>query len=593
MPVRDRLPKLRPPQFRQSQFRQSQFGISQFWPPRFSRRARRRIVAMSLIVPLGGALAVVTTGTASMAAAGPSASAAGLSASAPSAPSAAQADQITVTPAQSLATVPGTAIGINASTYDGSLLDSQVPGLLRGAGISLVRLPGGSESDQYDWKTNTDVIGNYAEAVGFGQFMSVIRKAGAQAMVTVNYGTGDTIGQRDGSAESGAQIAADWVRYANVEHHYGIKYWEIGNELYGNGTYGADWEADAHCTTTPTGGPVILGSEPGQTYNCGPAAYAANVATYISAMKAVDPHISVGVVLTASGAPNNWPDGVTNPVTSPQSWNQTVLTALGNKVGFADVHFYPQNPSNITPPGPTDAGLLASSAQIPAAVTALRAEFASWAGNPSLPIMITETNSVSSNPGKQTLSVVNALYVEQDYLTWLENGVSNVDWWQIHNGIVTSGDNGAALAGSADYGDYGVLSDGTCGTLPSAAGGGAQACEPAAETPFPAYYGLQMLSRFIQPGTTLVAASSSQSLVQAFAARIGRGQLRVMIVNDNPANSYGINLAAGGYRLAPSAPVLFYGQHSSGVQTLSGPAGRAAAATAAPYSITTLTLTRG
>jgi hypothetical protein len=548
-------------------------------------RLPRRIVAMSLIAPLAGMLVVATSSTA------------GLAASAAAAPSAGPADQITITPAQSLATVPGTAIGINGSTYDASLLDSQVPGLLRGAGISLVRVPGGSESDQYDWKTNTDVIGNYAEAVGFSQFMSVIRKAGAQAMVTVNYGTGDTIGQRDGSAETGAQIAADWVRYANVEHHYGIKYWEIGNELYGNGTYGADWEADAHCTTTPMGGPVILGSEPGQTYNCGPAAYAANVATYISAMKAVDPHISVGVVLTASGAPNNWPDGVTNPVTSPQSWNQTVLTALGNQPsgsqpGFADVHFYPQNPSNITPPGPTDAGLLASSAQIPAAVTALRAEFASWAGHASLPIMITETNSVSSNPGKQTLSIVNALYLEQDYLAWLRSGVSNVDWWQIHNGIVTSGDNGAALAGSADYGDYGVLSDGTCGTLPSSAGG-AQVCEPAAETPFPAYYGLQMLSRFIQPGTTLVAASSSQSLVQVFAARIGRGQLRVMIINDDPANSYGIDLAAAGYRLAPSAPVLFYGQHSSGVQTLSGPAGRAAAATAAPYSITTLTLTRG
>jgi hypothetical protein len=519
--------------------------------------------------------------------------AAGLVPSAAGAGLAASADQITVTPAQSLATVPGTAIGINASTYDGSLLDSQVPGLLRSAGISLVRLPGGSESDQYDWKTNTDVIGNYTEAVGFDQFMSVIRKAGAQAMVTVDYGTGNTIGQRDGSAETGPQIAADWVRYANVEHHYGIKYWEIGNEIYGNGTYGADWEADAHCTTTPTGGPVTLGSEPGQTYNCGPATYAANVATYISAMKAVDPHISVGVVLTASGAPNNWPDGVTNPVTSPQSWNQTVLTALGNKVGFADVHFYPQNPSNVTPPGPTDAGLLASSAEIPAAVTALRAEFATWAGNASIPIMITETNSVSSNPGKQTVSVVNALWVEQDYLTWLENGVSNVDWWQIHNGIVTSGDNGAALSGSADYGDYGVLSDGSCGTLPSSTGGGAQVCEPAAETPFPAYYGLQMLSRFIQPGATLVAASSSQGLVQVFAARTGGGQLRVMIVNDDPANSYGIDLAAGGYRLAPSAPVLFYGPQSSGVQTLSGPAGRAAAATAAPYSITTLTLTRG
>jgi hypothetical protein len=565
---------------------------------RVSRRPRRRTAAIALVVPLAGLLAVAATSTASMAAGPPAPAAAAASASG------AAADQVTVTPAQSLATVPGTAIGINASTYDGSLLDAQVPGLLRGAGISVVRLPGGSESDQYDWKTNTDVIGNYTEAVDFDQFMSVIHQAGAQAMVTVDYGTGTTIGQQNGSGETGPQIAADWVRYANVEHHYGIRYWEIGNEVYGNGTYGADWEADAHCTTTPAGGPVVLGSEPGQTYNCGPATYAAGVAQYISAMKAVDPRISVGVVLTASGAPNNWPDGVTNPVTSPESWNQTVLTALssqargsqppGNTIGFADVHWYPQNPSNVTPPGPTDAGLLAATAQIPAAVSALRAEFADWAGDASLPIMITETNSVSSNPGQQTLSVVNALYLEQDYLTWLDNGVSNVDWWQIHNGIVTSGDNGAALAGSAGYGDYGVLSDGSCGTLPASTGSvGAAVCEPPAETPFPAYYGLQMLSRFIQPGDTLVAASSSQSLVQVFAAKASAGRLRVMIVNDDPASSYGIDLTVPGYRLAPSAPVLFYGQQSAVPATLSGPAARAAAATAAPYSITTLTLTRG
>ena len=172
--------------------------------------------------------------------------------------------------------------------------------------------------------------------------------------------------------------------------------------------------------------------------------------------------------------------------------------------------------------------------------------------------------------------------------------MSNVDWWQIHNGIVTSGDNGAALAGSADYGDYGVLYDGSCGTLPGAAGSeGTQVCEPPAETPFPAYYGLRMLSRFIQPGDTLVATDSSQSLVQAFAARTSGGQLRVMIVNDDPASSYAIDLAVPGYRLPATAPVAFYGQQSAGPQYLSGLAGRAAAATAAPYSITTVTLPRG
>jgi hypothetical protein len=491
--------------------------------------------------------------------------------------------EISVAAGSALARVPGTAIGINASTYDGNLTDTQVPALLRNAGVSLVRLPGGTESDEYDWKTNTDVISGGKEAVDFDQFMSVIRQAGAQAMVTVDYGTGNTIGQQDGSGETGPQIAADWVRYANVEHHYDVRYWEIGNEVYGNGTYGADWEPDAHCDTSPGGPAVTLGSEPSQTYDCGPAAYAANVKQYIAAMKAVDPAISIGVVLTASGAPNNWPDGVTNPVTSPQSWNQTVLTALGSQIGFADVHWYPQNPSNVTPPGPTDAGLLADTAGIPASVAALRSEFATWAGNPDIPIMITETNSVSSNPGKQTLSVVNALYLEQDYLTWLENGVSNVDWWQVHNGIVTSGDNGTSLYGSADYGDYGVLSDGSCGTTPS----GTQVCEPPADTPFPAYYGLQLLSRFIQPGDTLVAATSSQSLVQAFAVRTPRG-LRVMAVNDDPADSYSVTLSAPGYQVRRGAPVLFYGEQSPAVQYLRG---AEAGATLPPYSITMYTLT--
>ena len=129
---------------------------------------------------------------------------------------------VSVAPGQSLAAVPGTAIGINGSTYDASLLDNAVPGLLRNAGISLVRVPGGTESDEYDWKTNTDVISGSKEAVAFDQFMSVIRKAGAQAMVTVDYGTGNTIGQQDGTGETGPQVAADWVRYANVIHHYNV-----------------------------------------------------------------------------------------------------------------------------------------------------------------------------------------------------------------------------------------------------------------------------------------------------------------------------------------------------------------------------------
>jgi hypothetical protein len=478
---------------------------------------------------------------------------------------------VSVNAAQQVAAVPATAIGINGSVYDPNLKDAAVPGLLSSAGVKVIRFPGGSESDQYNWKTNTDVLSGAPQATSFDQYATLLSQAGAQGMVTVNYGTGDTIGATENPAETGAQLAADWVRYANVTHNYNIKYWEIGNEIYGNGTYGADWETDRHCAS---------GSSPA---NCGPAVYAQNVKAYIAAMKAVDPTIKVGVVLTA---PGSWPDGVTS-AGSPQSWNQTVLSALGSQIDFADVHWYPQNPSTVTPPGPSDAGLLGDTAQISGIVSTLRAQLGQYAGNSALPISVTETNSVSSNPGKQTVGIVNALYLAQDYLGWLQSGVTNVDWWQIHNNLVTTGDNESSLNGTASYGDYGVLSDATCGII-----GSAQVCEPAADTPFPAYYGLKLLSQFIHPADALVSAASSQSLVHAYAVKAGDGSLRVLLVNDDPASSYTVALSYAGFTPGPSAPAVST-LTPPGTSITTATAGSATSQTIAPYSIAMITLQPG
>jgi hypothetical protein len=53
------------------------------------------------------------------------------------------------------ATVPGTAVGLNAAVWDSHLQDPEVPGLLRDAGVTLLRFPGGSTADQYHWQTNS------------------------------------------------------------------------------------------------------------------------------------------------------------------------------------------------------------------------------------------------------------------------------------------------------------------------------------------------------------------------------------------------------------------------------------------------------
>ncbi|GMA56406.1 hypothetical protein GCM10025858_09090 [Alicyclobacillus sacchari] len=133
--------------------------------------------------------------------------------------------RVTVNAAATLGTIPSTALGVNTAVWDGHLLDAAVPSLLRGIGATMLRFPGGSTSDEYNWQTNT-VTGGYADPNNtFDNFMGVAQKAGAQPIITVNAGTGTP------------SEAAAWVQDANVTHHYGVKYWEIGNEMYGS------WEA--------------------------------------------------------------------------------------------------------------------------------------------------------------------------------------------------------------------------------------------------------------------------------------------------------------------------------------------------------------
>ena len=429
--------------------------------------------------------------------------------------------QVTIHAGQTLASLTGTSVGINNAVWDGSLLEPDLPGLLRKAGVRVMRYPGGSTSDVYHWQTNTTEPGqSYANPSNtFDAFMGVVQRAGAQAMITANYGSGTP------------EEAAAWVRYANVTHHYGVKYWEIGNEIYGNGTYGADWEYDLHSQK-------------------GPAAYAQNAVQFIDAMKAVDPTIKVGVVLTA---PGNWPDGVVRPGDT-MDWNHTVLSIAGGSLDFAIVHWYPQNPGNES-----DQGLLAAPSQIEGMVAALRAEIAQYSGPraASVQIMATETNSVSYNPGKQTVGLVNALFLADNYLSWLEQGVASVEWWDTHNGITTGNNDSSSLYGDAAYGDYGVLANGSCA---------GSVCEPGAGTPFPPYYGLRLLTRLAAPGSRLVPASADHPLISVHAARTPTGELALLLVNKDPATAYRVSLSYEGFQPQPGATVSFYGEGSSSIR---------------------------
>ena len=463
---------------------------------------------------------------------------------------AAPAARVTVDAGVSRGVLPPTAFGMNTAAWDGHLLDAAVPTLLSDAGVTMLRFPGGSTADNYHWQTNSMTPGGgYVNPSDtFDAFMGVSRATGAQPLITVNYGSNVT-----GTGGGDPAEAAAWVSYANLTRSYGVKYWEIGNEVYGNGSYPNGWEADLHSQK-------------------GPSAYATNVIAFARAMKAADPTIKVGVALTT---PGYWPDGQ-----SPD-WNSAVLSTACSSIDFVDVHWYPQG----TPAG-TDAGLLASPGEIGAIMATLQGQITRYCGANAARIQILDGELNTGNTGKQLVGLPNALFLADSTMTWLENGAANVGWWDLHNGLDTSGTTGGTLYGGAAYGDLGTLSSG---------GSAGNIVEPAPNTPFPPYYGLRMLAHLGKPGDTMVAATSDQSQVAVHAVRQTGGNLAILLVNKDPNTAYVAPLTVQGYAAQTNATVYSYGISSTGMSTttLSLPnlsSGGNSSLTLPPYSLVTIVL---
>ncbi|SDK95171.1 cellulose binding domain-containing protein [Nonomuraea jiangxiensis] len=449
---------------------------------------------------------------------------------APTAPAVAADDTpiaVTVNARAGLATVPETGIATNHAIWDTNLGTDETADRLKDAGVKLLRYPGGSYSDIYHWADHTAPGGYVAPNTDFDTFMRGVRRTGAQAMVTANYGTGT------------AEEAAAWVRYANVTKRYGVKYWEIGNENYGNGHYGTAWEADDHADKSP-------------------AEYARHVVAYADAMKAVDPKIKIGAVLTTSA---NWPDGLVG-AGDAGTWNKVVLSAAGQKIDFVIVHWYP--------------GALDRAAHVPDMIQLTREQIAKYAGPGSerIGIAMTEFNTGSSSAG--TTTQPGALAAADAYATLLANGVFAVNWWNVHNGIgpVTQ------VAGHTDYGDFGLLSSATCTSDGSV-------CEPALNTPFAPYYALQMTSLFARPGDQFIRAAAGRSDVVAHAARRPNGDVAVLLINTSSSTAHPVTLGYEGFRPAAGAPSVR--THTNGATSIATSAtGTATSQTLPPLSMTTI-----
>jgi len=420
---------------------------------------------------------------------------------------------VTVNAASVDATVPAMGYGMNTAVFDNDLIDSHLPGLLSADGITALRFPGGTYSDGYHWANNSSTPGFplYINANDTFQnwINTVVLPSGAHPIIICDYGSNE-----DGTGGGDPKEAAAWVKYANVTHNYSIAYWEIGNEQNGNGYYGkyysTQWEPDLHYL--PATGTARTGQDA-----LSPAAYGRNTLAYISAMKAVDPHIKIGVNFIEPG---------TFPDTASPSYNQQVLSNCGSKIDFVIIHWYPGDNSKATP--------LAKTSTIPSLVAAARSEINEYCGSNAahIRILITETNGLVGH------QMDCSLFASDDYLSWFEQGIQSVDWWNLHQAYLSSNFSGVAN-----------------------------------NTPDAQYWGIKMASLTARPGDSLVPSSSNNSLLRVHATHRTDGSVGILLENEDPNNSDTVSVSISGVSLSTSGARYDFGpSHFGGNQyTTNGP----------------------
>ncbi|WP_309386248.1 hypothetical protein [Cerasicoccus frondis] len=148
---------------------------------------------------------------------------------------------------------------------DAVLSDPHFIEVVRDTPLTLLRFPGGTESDRYLWREHKlydptiwpEVDG--PQTTDTDEFIRFCREVGAESMICVN----TEYAFHENDIQLGAQYAADWVQYCK-DKGYNVKYWTIGNEMYWRLSFTVE-------------------------------EYAELVIAYAEAMRAVDPDIIIAV----------------------------------------------------------------------------------------------------------------------------------------------------------------------------------------------------------------------------------------------------------------------------------------------------------
>ena len=454
-------------------------------------------------------------------------------------------------------------LGINLDYSDNQLGTeaAETQQLVTAAGLDLYRFPGGSASDDFHFNVADNNGDSTANTIA--QYAQFVSAAGGTGIVTLDYGSGspqeaaaelaylqgspsdttsigtglewnDSTGQWQSvnwgtvgywaSLRAASPLATDdGLNFLRIDHpapFTDVKYWEVGNEQYGN------WELDHHGTPGPGGVSTGAQNDPA-TY----AAFAAQFATLATEITS-----TAGLPAISIGIDSEDPTGA-----SDNDWTKNVLTdglSLGFVPGFISDHSYVQAPgtendSTLLNDTVSDAGsILDWSTRYADYESLLQQTLSSQAS--SVAVIATEFNSVYADPGKQSTSLVNGLFIADSIGSLLESGYAGGMVWDLRNGWETdaSGSNtpyndSNSLYGWREGGDFGVVGDPSVSDLP----------DTGANVAYPSYFALQLASKIVVAGGEVVSAGSNYGDLDVYAVKEADGHLDLLVINTNPATS--------------------------------------------------------
>jgi hypothetical protein len=312
-------------------------------------------------------------------------------------------------------------------------------------------------------------------------YYDLLQKTGSTGLLTVNYGYA-RYGISANPVAAAAHLAADWVRY----DHGRTKYWEVGNENFG------DWEAGYRID------PLL--NKDGQPEIITGALYGQHFKVFADSMRKAAKETGTQIYISAvlyDSPPQSWNnDAVKN-------WNTGVFAEAANLPDFYSVHSYFTNYQENS----TAETIFSTATAVPSVIKSYVTSGMTAGGITPKPIAMTEWNLFSSG-SKQNVSNIAGMHSVLTMADLIKNGYGASLRWDIANGW----DNGD---------DHGLFNNGS---------------EPGVEkwSPRPAFYHMYYFQKYT--GDRALASTISGSAdIDCFASSFSSGQKSLVIVNKGTA----------------------------------------------------------